>query len=297
MQKLVTINGMGRLWGTGMAKKSVKRSRGEFPNDIKQLLAQRVAMRCSNPNCRQQTSGPCEDPNESLNIGVAAHITAAAEGGPRYDPAMTSEERASQENGIWLCQNCAKLVDNDVKRYTTEVIHEWKRLSESAALLAIESPRVESNHEDDVRLIQFFAQAFDRPAFQDPFAQEGSMEAFDRAVEDTIIALNTGCLRSRDGTILGQARGKAFLENVAWRESMDAIVDLLRAIRSRLDIALVTGQVYISRQGPEREFYCINDRQLAFWMDATRAEVLNLFARVCEIAGVLPPRFPRPISR
>ncbi len=34
------------------------------------------------------------------------------------------------------------------------------------------------------------------------------MEAFDKAIEDTITAINTGCLRSRDGTILAQAKGK-----------------------------------------------------------------------------------------
>ena len=30
---------------------------------------------------------------------------------------------------------------------------------------------------------------------QDAFHQEGSMEAFDRAMEDTLTAINTGCLR------------------------------------------------------------------------------------------------------
>ena len=34
-------------------------------------------------------------PNKIINIGVAAHICAAAPGGPRYDSAMTEEERKS----------------------------------------------------------------------------------------------------------------------------------------------------------------------------------------------------------
>jgi hypothetical protein len=36
--------------------------------------------------------------------------------GPRYDPVLTVEQRCSVANGIWLCQNCAKLIDNDPKK-------------------------------------------------------------------------------------------------------------------------------------------------------------------------------------
>lgn len=87
--------------------------RDDFSPEVKDLLAKRVGMRCSNPNCRQPTSGPQEDPKKVLNIGVASHITAAARGGPRYDARMSSQERKSEANGLWLCQNCGKLVDND----------------------------------------------------------------------------------------------------------------------------------------------------------------------------------------
>lgn len=89
------------------------RVRDDFKFGIKDLLAKRVGMRCANPNCRQPTSGPQEDPRKVLNVGVAAHITAASRKGPRYDSALSPEERRCPENGIWLCQNCAKLVDND----------------------------------------------------------------------------------------------------------------------------------------------------------------------------------------
>jgi hypothetical protein len=77
--------------------------RDDFSLDIKDLLAKRVGMRCSNPNCRRVTSGPQEDPRKSINIGVAAHITAAAPKGPRFDKNLTAEERRSPDNGIWLC--------------------------------------------------------------------------------------------------------------------------------------------------------------------------------------------------
>jgi hypothetical protein len=80
------------------------------------------------------TSGPQTNVSKSLNLGVAAHITSAAAGGPRYDPTLTSEQRAEITNGIWLCQNCAKLVDNDPVRFSTELLQEWKSTAEQEAL-------------------------------------------------------------------------------------------------------------------------------------------------------------------
>ena len=99
----------------------------DFPLKTKETLAKRVGYRCSNPDCRQLTSGPTEDPEKAINIGVAAHITAASPGGPRYDGSITSKTRRSSRNGIWLCQTCAKLVDSDAVRYTAKVLQRWKR--------------------------------------------------------------------------------------------------------------------------------------------------------------------------
>jgi len=118
--------------------------RDEFDDKTKELLAKRVGNRCSNPNCRITTSGPQTDAAKALNIGVAAHITAASAAGPRHNPQLTPEERKSPENGIWLCQNHAKLVDNDEVRYTVDILNEWKRLSERAALLEIEGAASEA---------------------------------------------------------------------------------------------------------------------------------------------------------
>ncbi|MDP9314369.1 MAG: hypothetical protein M3R24_26395 [Chloroflexota bacterium] len=113
--------------------------RDDFDKETKDVLARRVGYLCSNPSCRKLTSGPRTEPTKALNIGVAAHITAAAPGGPRYDPTLSPQERKSAGNGLWLCQNCAKLVDNDEQRYTTSLLRAWKKQAEIAALAAIES--------------------------------------------------------------------------------------------------------------------------------------------------------------
>ena len=107
--------------------------RDDFFASTKELLARRVGLRCSNPGCRKPTSGPQEDPRGAVNIGVAAHIAAASPSGPRYDAQMTPEQRSSIENGIWLCQNCAKLIDNDPLAYPTDIVKMWRMLAEMTA--------------------------------------------------------------------------------------------------------------------------------------------------------------------
>jgi hypothetical protein len=79
--------------------------RDDFKSPTKDLLARRVGYRCSNPGCRQPTCGPQAGPKGTINIGVAAHITAASPDGPRYNPQLTSEQRNASENGLWLCQS------------------------------------------------------------------------------------------------------------------------------------------------------------------------------------------------
>jgi hypothetical protein len=122
--------------------------RDDFSPATKELLAKRVGYRCSNPECRQPTSGPQEDPAGAINVGVAAHITAASPNGPRYDASLTSEQRCSAQNGVWVCQTCAKLVDNDESRYSVEALKEWKRVAELAAVRALEQRRSAASEPD-----------------------------------------------------------------------------------------------------------------------------------------------------
>jgi len=105
----------------------------DFSDPVKRVLASRVGNLCSNPECRALTSGPQDDPTKAVNVGVAAHITAASPGGARYDPELLPEERSGPGNGIWLCQNDAKLIDNDAARFTVEVLSKWKSDAETEA--------------------------------------------------------------------------------------------------------------------------------------------------------------------
>lgn len=112
-------------------------NRDDFSAAIKRSLAERAGFLCTNPDCCASTSGPQATDSKSVNIGVAAHITAAAKGGPRYDSTLDASERSGITNGVWLCQNCAKLIDNDPLKYFAKLLHEWKMMAEKEASMRL----------------------------------------------------------------------------------------------------------------------------------------------------------------
>lgn len=103
------------------------KNRDNFSEKVKNQIAKRAGWLCSFPSCRAHTVGATEDGQGEINIGIAAHICAAASGGPRYEENMMPEDRASADNGIWLCQSHAKIIDSDVKQFTTPLLREWKK--------------------------------------------------------------------------------------------------------------------------------------------------------------------------
>jgi hypothetical protein len=130
--------------------------RDDFTEDVKRILAARAGTVCSNADCRALTAGP-QDDGRAVNVGVAAHITGAAAGGPRYNAALSPEERRHSDNGIWLCQNCAKLVDNDVVRFPEQVLRAWKADAENRARNSVGKTaapeRAESDSQRKMRVI------------------------------------------------------------------------------------------------------------------------------------------------
>jgi hypothetical protein len=111
--------------------------RDDFSKATVDLLAKRAGYLCSNPDCGILTVGAAPSEDKSMIVGVAAHITAAAPGGPRYDPALTSEERRRHSNGIWLCEIHGKAVDTDADHFTVEMLRKWKQTAEASSLRTI----------------------------------------------------------------------------------------------------------------------------------------------------------------
>jgi tetratricopeptide (TPR) repeat protein len=128
-------------------------TRDEFKNTVVRNLANRSGNRCSNPDCRRETSGPAISTDKSINIGVAAHITAAAPGGPRFDSQLPPFQRSAGTNGIWLCQTCAKLIDSDVTQFTTSLLLEWKLSAERRAELRLQTPERPQSSDEPILVL------------------------------------------------------------------------------------------------------------------------------------------------
>ena len=283
--------------------------RDDFTAATKELLAKRVCYRCSNPNCQKPTIGPSSEGEKTVNIGVAAHIKAAAVGGKRYDIFMTSEKRRHPDNGIWLCQSCSKLIDSDEKKYTVKCLKQWKKEAEQRAEKEmIEGQNiVNSLREDigniceDISRIKFYMQCLDRPAFMDG-ENRGSvalcmldpngkwsvsdpngyhateyirrLNAFKVAIQNTIIALNTGVLRDNEGRTIRISEGKSLVENPLWRKRLCQmsyiLVQMLRDIEE-LEQAIKSGTV---------------NMDLVIRLEQSRLEIVQLMNTICEEAGI-----------
>lgn len=104
--------------------------RDDFSTKVVLQIAKRAGWLCSDPNCRAATIGATEDGTGEINIGTAAHICAAAPGGPRYDTSQTADERKAADNGIWMCRDHGKAIDSDPAAFPVEMLRAWKRQAE-----------------------------------------------------------------------------------------------------------------------------------------------------------------------
>jgi hypothetical protein len=105
--------------------------RDEFSRATQLKLERRAGGVCS--ICLATTTGANADGSGEITVGTAAHICAAALGGPRYDPRMSPEERSSADNGIWLCRNHGDAIDDDETYYTVERLRRLKHEAEQAS--------------------------------------------------------------------------------------------------------------------------------------------------------------------
>ena len=102
------------------------RNRDDFTEKTKLQLAKRAGWLCSDPACRRPTIGANSDGDGEINLGIGAHICAAAPEGPRYDETMTPAQRKSPDNGIWMCSLHGKAVDAKDSQFTVQLLRDWK---------------------------------------------------------------------------------------------------------------------------------------------------------------------------
>ena len=122
-----------------------------------------------------------------MNVGVAAHITAASEGFARYDARLTPEERKAPNNGIWLCSDHAHQIDHDEKAFPVELLVKWKKEAEDRAfqqLLTGGHARVEPMGTELAEALGYLRQQFGIPQSEDlPALMDRVRSAADRHIE------------------------------------------------------------------------------------------------------------------
>ncbi|MDK9362938.1 hypothetical protein [Lelliottia wanjuensis] len=129
------------------------KKRDNFSAKTIRVLQERAGCRCSMPGCGTVTIGPSEESVEkSINLGVAAHICAASPDGPRYDPRMTTAERSSINNGIWLCVLHSTLIDRDIISFPVNVLHSMKANHEEAIKIENRSGKGFLQHADFIAI-------------------------------------------------------------------------------------------------------------------------------------------------
>jgi hypothetical protein len=113
--------------------------RVEFSMKTKKLLAQRAGYLCSHYDCLRPTIAPAKNQkgeDGAVGTGVAAHIYAASEGGPRPPVGMTEAQIRALSNGTWMCKQCSTQIDDFRWSYPPELVLKMKRVREFAQFLA-----------------------------------------------------------------------------------------------------------------------------------------------------------------
>ena len=207
-------------------------------------------------------------------------------------------------NGISLCPNCHDEVHKDyvsgrtTRVYTTNELKKHKKRTIGRVRKEGKwSPDSVQWKEDKARVL-FFAQCLDRDAFRAHFHEERSYVDFDDAMEDTVIALNTGYWRMREGTLIQRGEGKSHVIHTEWRQKLDSICDALVRVRRRFQQSLGLDQMLVHlRHARPPDFFdrmephfsrIRHDRDLGKWMDDERQMAIDLMNAMLEEVGVPP---------
>lgn len=265
--------------------------RDDFSVQTKRILASRAGHRCSNPLCRKVTSGPAVNPNKDTIIGEAAHIKAASPGGKRYDSSMSPEERKSIENGIWLCESCAKLIDTDEVEYPVSRLIEWKNATEAEARREIRSFNRYNIFQGDIEILEFVTTCFSRPAFMDNILCEGNMEDLEQAIKDTAYALNTGVLKDRDGQIIIKCASVSHIRNSSWRDRLEKITTQVYALQRAIEKAKRNGLYEYRCFGSGDGWYVFRDRKVYKGLNDNRKQILDELSYILRDAGLPEIKF------
>ncbi|MES4612357.1 hypothetical protein V2154_07215 [Ewingella sp. CoE-038-23] len=153
----------------------------------------------------------------------------------------------------------------------------------------VEFPDVESDIQkftddfpdlSDADVLQLMAAVFDRPAFRTPFQQESSLPAFQKAIEDTIGALNTGLWRTRDGVEIRRIPSIHHIKNQRIHTVMGKVVRQVDQLRRIFVTRLKEGEIRHCGCGqPDCPTYMLT-QLVSDELDDARRRILTTFQSV-----------------
>lgn len=188
------------------------------------------------------------------------------------------------ENAITLCFDC----HSDVGHYNPKhpkgnkiTVTELRRHRDRLWKLVEEGKTLPKKNLDS-QYLELVRRAFDRPAFTTPFRQEGKMEDFEKAIDDTILALNTGMLRTRDNhVIVDIGFGKSDLVNEGWCTELGKVEGQLLQLRTHVAKALADGRLKCCHA----HCYCGDDECIRE-LDQIRVDIIDSVNGVLSDSGV-----------
>lgn len=132
--------------------------------------------------------------------------------------------------------------------------------------------------ETDEEILALMAFCFDRPAFTTPFNHESYLPAFDRAIADTISAINTGICKDRDGHEIRKIPPKHAIKDDHSRQILSNIVRQLEELRAIFDEAIRLEKIKdYGGQYDKTSTVEFRDRETCMILDRKRHEILEAF--------------------
>ncbi len=130
----------------------------------------------------------------------------------------------------------------------------------------------------DTDTLSLMAAVFDRPAFSTPFQEESSLPDFQKAIEDTIAALNTGIWRTREGDTIRRLPSLHTLKSSTLRDGMAQVVSLVDEVRRTFKRRLTDGSIKHCGCGDASCPVFIMDRRACQELEKARSRVLTAFS-------------------
>ena len=132
----------------------------------------------------------------------------------------------------------------------------------------------------DSDMLQLIGAVFDRPAFRTPFGLESSFFYFEKAIEDTIRALNTGVWRTREGDEIRRIPSIHHIRDQRTQAVLKKVVLQVDRLRHIFVAGLNDGQIKRCPCGQAGCPVYMLTHRVSDDMDRTRREILRTFRSV-----------------